>query len=31
MQGTYLMARDGGAEFNVEIAPFALKAGYTVN
>jgi ApaG protein len=31
MQGTYRMARDGGAEFDIEIAPFALKASYTVN
>jgi ApaG protein len=31
MRGTYQMARAGGAQFEIEIAPFALKAAYTVN
>ena len=31
MQGTYRMARAGGSQFDIEIAPFALKAAYTVN
>ena len=31
MHGTYRMARAGGSEFDIEIAPFALKARYTVN
>ena len=31
MQGTYRMARPGGEQFDIEIAPFALKAAYTVN
>jgi ApaG protein len=31
MQGTYQMARAGGTQFDIEIAPFALKAAYTVN
>jgi ApaG protein len=31
MQGSYRMARTGGTEFDIEIAPFALKATYTVN
>ena len=31
MQGTYQMARAGGTQFDIEIAPFALKATYTVN
>jgi ApaG protein len=30
MRGTYRMAGAGGA-FDIEIAPFALKAAYTVN
>jgi len=31
MHGTYQMVRSGGVEFDIEIAPFALKAPYTVN
>ena len=31
MRGTYQMARAGGEQFDVEIAPFALKARYAVN
>jgi ApaG protein len=31
MHGTYRMAVAGGAQFDIEIAPFALKAAYTVN
>ena len=31
MQGSYRMARAGGGDFEVEIAPFALKARYTVH
>ena len=31
MRGTYQMVREGGATFDVEIAPFALKAPYTVH
>lgn len=31
MHGTYQMARAGGPEFDIEIAPFALKARYAVN
>jgi ApaG protein len=31
MRGTYRMTRTGGAQFDAEIAPFALKAAYTVN
>jgi len=31
MRGTYRMARVGGSEFDIEIAPFALRAAYTVN
>jgi ApaG protein len=31
MRGTYQMARAGGAEFDIVIAPFALKARYLVN
>ncbi|MGA2274061.1 MAG: Co2+/Mg2+ efflux protein ApaG [Bryobacteraceae bacterium] len=31
MHGTYRMARVGGTQFDIEIAPFALKAAYTVN
>lgn len=30
MRGTYQMRQSGGNEFDVEIAPFALKAPYTV-
>jgi len=31
MRGTYQMVRAGGAMFDIEIAPFALKARYPVN
>ncbi|HEX8984382.1 MAG TPA: Co2+/Mg2+ efflux protein ApaG [Bryobacteraceae bacterium] len=31
MRGTYQMLRMGGEQFDIEIAPFALKARYTVN
>jgi len=31
MHGTYQMTRPGGTQFDIEIAPFALKAAYTVN
>ena len=31
MHGTYQMARANGSQFDIEIAPFALKARYTVN
>jgi ApaG protein len=31
MEGTYRMACAGGSQFDIEIAPFALKAAYTVN
>ena len=31
MQGTYQMVRAGGDQFDIEIAPFALRAPYTVN
>jgi ApaG protein len=31
MQGTYRMVRSGGEEFDIEIAPFALKARHTVH
>jgi ApaG protein len=31
MQGTYQMAGAGGSRFDIQIAPFALKAPYTVN
>ncbi|HEV2446717.1 MAG TPA: Co2+/Mg2+ efflux protein ApaG, partial [Candidatus Sulfopaludibacter sp.] len=31
MRGTYQMVRSGGEQFDAEIAPFALKARYTVN
>ena len=31
MHGTYRLAVAGGAQFDIEIAPFALKAAYTVN
>jgi len=30
MRGTYQMVRADGARFDIEIAPFALKARYTV-
>jgi ApaG protein len=31
MRGTYQMVGAGGNKFDIEIAPFALKARYTVN
>jgi ApaG protein len=31
MHGTYQMVRAGGDQFDIEIAPFALKARYTVH
>jgi len=31
MKGTYRMTGAGGAHFDIEIAPFALKAAYTIN
>ena len=31
MHGTYQMVRTDGSRFDIEIAPFALKARYTVN
>jgi len=31
MRGTYQMAAEGRPQFDVEIAPFALKARYTVH
>ena len=31
MHGTYQMVRADGSQFDIEIAPFALKARYTVN
>jgi len=31
MRGTYRMVGAGGRQFDIEIAPFALKAPYTVN
>ena len=31
MRGTYQMVRASGAQFDIEIAPFALKARYTVH
>jgi len=31
MYGTYEMARTDGSHFDIEIAPFALKARYTVH
>lgn len=31
MRGSYQMVRAGGNKFDIEIAPFALKARYTVN
>ena len=30
MRGEYQMVGSGGARFDIEIAPFALKARYTV-
>ena len=31
MRGTYQMARAGGEKFDIQIAPFGLKARYTVH
>ena len=31
MQGTYQMVRENGAAFDAEVAPFGLKARYSVN
>ncbi len=31
MYGTYEMQRENGSRFDIEIAPFALKARYTVH
>jgi ApaG protein len=31
MHGTYQMARPDGSQFDIEIAPFGLKAPYTVH
>lgn len=31
MRGTYQMVGSGGSQFDIEIAPFALRARYTVN
>jgi len=31
MHGTYQMTRRGGGQFDIEIAPFALRANYTVH
>jgi ApaG protein len=31
MRGTYQMAGAGGEQFDIEIAPFGLRAPYTVN
>ena len=31
MHGTYRMARADGLEFDIEIAPFALRAAYSIN
>ena len=31
MHGTYQMAREGGEPFDIEIAPFGLRAPYTVH
>lgn len=31
MRGTYQMTRAGGGHFEIEIAPFALKARYTIH
>ncbi len=30
MRGTYQMARGDGTQFDIEIAPFALRAPYTI-
>jgi uncharacterized protein affecting Mg2+/Co2+ transport len=31
MRGTYQMVRTNGEQFDIVIAPFALKARYTVH
>ena len=31
MRGTYQMVGPGGEQFDIEIAPFALKARHTVH
>jgi uncharacterized protein affecting Mg2+/Co2+ transport len=31
MHGAYEMARTDGSHFDIEIAPFALRARYTVH
>jgi len=31
MRGTYQMVTTDGKQFDIEIAPFALRAPYTVN
>jgi ApaG protein len=31
MSGSYRMVRTGGGQFDIEIAPFALRARYTVH
>jgi ApaG protein len=31
MRGTYRMVSESGTQFDIEIAPFALKASYTVH
>jgi uncharacterized protein affecting Mg2+/Co2+ transport len=31
MHGTYQMSRENGEVFDIAIAPFALKARYTVH
>jgi ApaG protein len=31
MKGTYQMTRAGGSQFDIDIAPFALRAPYTVH
>jgi len=31
MHGTYQIARESGGQFDVEIAPFSLRAGYTIH
>jgi ApaG protein len=31
MHGTYRMGRAGGEPFDIEIAPFGLKARYTIH
>jgi ApaG protein len=31
MRGAYQMVRPGGEQFDIEIAPFALRAPYSVN